>query len=175
MKMRPVTILAVAALSAAALLAVVSAASAVQSKTVSVSGNSTPSTCNKGKGAGAISLTGDLQGCLTYFPTRYECDELNGFARYTEWGTERFVGTLRGAGGQFTTTYKVVATYATGSCEEFDKGGFPATKQTSGGCEHAVTGRSGAFKGSRGLITFFDVIKPGKGATNYLYAGTLRS
>ena len=103
------------------------------------------------------------------------CDELNGFARYAEWGTERFVGKLRSASGQFTTTYKVVATYSQGSCKEFNEGGFPFMKQINGGCQHNVRGRTGAFKGYGGLITFFDVIKPGEGATNYLYAGYLES
>lgn len=49
--------------------------------------------------------------------------------------------------------------------------------QLTGGCDHRVIGTSGAFKGMRGLITFFDVIPdPGEsGASNFLYRGRLVS
>ena len=62
--------------------------------TMTISGDSVPSDCSNGEGAGAIFLMGDVEGCLTFFPDSYICDELNGFDRYREWRTEAFVGEL---------------------------------------------------------------------------------
>lgn len=159
-----------------AIVLVVLAAPALAGGRTSISGNSVPSDCNDGVGAGAIALTGDIEGCLTFFPEDYRCDELNGFDRYWEAGTEHFVGTYQGEAGEFTTTYTLEATFAEGFCDAVEAGGFPFELQLTGGCDHYVTGTSGAFEGVRGLITFFDVIPdPGtSGASNYLYAGRLR-
>lgn len=142
---------------------------------VTISGDSTPSDCNDGAGAGAIYLTGDIEGCLTFFPTRYTCDELNGFDRYREWGRETFEGSLDGEPGTFGTKYDLEATYASGFCDAVEAGGFPFELQLTGGCNHYIKGKTGAFKRARGLITFFDVIPdPGEsGASNYLWAGYL--
>ena len=141
---------------------------------ITISGDSVPSGCNDGRGAGAIELSGDLDGCLIFFPKRFTCDELNGFALYREWGRELFEGTFDGEPGTFRTKYTLEATYEQGACAEFDAGGFPFEKQITGGCDHRVIGRSGVFDDARGLITFHDVIDPGNGATNYLYSGHLR-
>jgi len=146
-----------------------------------VSGDSVPSDCNKGRGAGAIKLSGDLEGCLTFFPERFTCNELNGFARYKEWGRELFIGKLNGELGLFRTTYKLVATYAQGSCDAIRNGDFPFENQLTGGCDHRVTGKKGAFEGVEGLITFFDYVPApdldgnGSGATNFFYSGWLSS
>ena len=142
---------------------------------ITVSGDSVPSDCNNGEGAGAILLSGDVEGCLTFFPEDFSCDELIGFDRYRESGTESFVGSLNGEAGEFTTTYVLEATYASGFCDAVAAGGFPFELQITGGCDHTVTGVSGSFVGVSGLITFFDVIPvPGvSGASNFLYAGEL--
>ena len=142
-----------------------------------ISGN-TPSMCNGDMGAGAIELTGDLEGCLTFFPKNATCKEFNGFAKYTEWGVERFDGNLKGKDGTFRTKYLIVATYKAGSCEAINSGEadkFPFGDQITGGCKHRVFGRTGPFKGYRGLITFHDQIpEVGMGATNFLYEGYLK-
>ncbi|MGI9657523.1 MAG: hypothetical protein ACR2OD_01340 [Gaiellaceae bacterium] len=170
----------VVALAAAAFLVLSGTAEAASSgksknEKTHISGNSTPSDCNDGKGAGALLLTGDLEGCLTFFPKRFTCDELNGFAKYTEWGREKFQGTLNGKSGKFRTKYKVVATYKQGSCQAFNDGGFPFEGQITGGCKHKVIGKTGAFRGYKGLITFYDEIPVvGEGATNFLYDGYVK-
>jgi len=141
-----------------------------------ISGDAVPSDCNDGRGAGALELfNGNLEGCLTFFPKAYTCEELNGFALYNEEGRERFRGTLDGKRGTFTTTYTIEATYTAGSCAEFDAGGFPFMNQLTGGCDHYVKGRRGVFRGATGLINFHDVIpEPGvSGASNFLYSGYL--
>jgi hypothetical protein len=142
---------------------------------VSISGDSTPSDCNEGEGDGAIMMSGDLEGCLTFFVDRFECDELNGFARYREWGAESFDGEFRGQEGTFRTTYDLEATYEAGSCADFDAGEFPYLNQLTGGCDHKIVAGDGVFRGVRGHITYFDVIPvPGEsGASNFLYAGAL--
>ncbi len=142
---------------------------------MTVSGNSEPSDCNNGEGVGAILLTGDVSGCLTFFPEDFSCDELNGFDRYRESGTETFDGSLHGEPGKFTTTYVLEATYAEGFCDQVNEGGFPFELQLTGGCDHTVTGTEGSFLDVIGLITFFDVIPvPGvSGASNFFYSGDL--
>ncbi len=98
-KRRLVGTVAAVGLTATALLMLATTASAgANGKRTTVSGDSTFSVdgCNNGKGAGAIELTGDLVGCLTFFPKRFTCQELNGFALYKEWGREKFNGTWKG-------------------------------------------------------------------------------
>jgi len=144
---------------------------------ITISGNSVPSDCSDGRGAGAIFLSGDIEGCLTFFPTDFVCEELDGFDRYREEGKELFTGTLNGERGKFRTSYTLDATYAPGFCDAVNEGEFPFELQLTGGCDHKVRGRTGAFAGLKGLITFFDVIPdPGEGgATNFLYAGELKA
>ena len=164
----------------AVMFGVLSPASAGRTKT-EISGNAVPSLCNDGQGVGAIELTGDLEGCLTFFPKKATCTELNGFALYEERGRETFVGSFQGEDGEFRTRYTLAATYAEGSCEAIDaalagEGDFPFDKQLTGGCDHYVFGKTGAFAGMRGLITFYDIIPdPGvSGASNFFYSGHLR-
>lgn len=146
-----------------------------------ISGDAVPSLCNDGAGVGAIELTGDLEGCLIFFPTAAECTELNGFALYEERGKEEFIGSYQGEDGTFRTRYTLAATYAEGSCAAIDaalagEADFPFDKQLTGGCDHRIKGKTGAFKGLNGLITFHDIIpEPGvSGASNFFYEGYLR-
>ncbi len=146
-----------------------------QGRTI-VSGDAVPSECNNGRGAGAIELTGDFEGCLTFFPKRFNCVEMNGFARYREAGREVFRGMYNGERGRFVTRYTLQATYTSGSCAEFEAGGFPFLNQLTGGCDHRIIGKRGAFAELQGLIQFFDIIpEPGvSGASNFFYAGHVR-
>ena len=174
---RRMLILGLVALMVLALSAPVSAGgSGHDGRRVTISGDSEPADCNPGVGVGSIELTGDVAGCLSFFPEDYRCDRLNGFDRYRERGSESFEGTLYGEPGTFETTYTLEATYASGFCDAVAAGGFPFELQLTGGCDHRVVGTSGAFDGVHGLITFFDVIPdPGtSGASNFLYAGHLR-
>ncbi len=137
-----------------------------------ISGNATLSDC----GGGGLQLTGDLQGCLNFFPARFECEAMNGFDRYREWGREIFTGRYMGERGKFRTKYFIEATYLAGTCAAAEAGEFNFNAQLTGGCDHYINGRRGVFKGKRGMITFFDVIpEPGvSGASNFYYAGYLR-
>lgn len=130
----------------------------------------------------ALYLTGDLEGCLKISPKRFECDELNGFDKYTEWGREVFVGTLNGVGwGKFRTRYIVEGIYETGFCDlladdDASNDGDAFALQLAGGCDHTVIGKSGVFRGVDGLITFLDFIPDPlnrNGASNFFYSGYL--
>ncbi len=152
-------------------------AGAAEERTV-ISGTANPSDCNNGKGLGALEFSGDLEGCLTFFPKDYSCMEMNGFALYEESGNEIFVGTYDGARGKFRTRYTLAATYLAGSCAAIDDavlngGDFPWDRQVTGGCDHKILGRKGAFAGKRGNFNIFDVIpEPGvSGATTFQWAG----
>lgn len=90
-------------------------------------------------------------------------------------GREVFVDKLRRKRGEFRTSYKIVTTYKAGSCVAFNDGGFPFEDQIPGGCNHKVKGRTGAFRGANGPITFYDQIPVvGKDATNFFYSGYLK-
>lgn len=143
---------------------------------VLLSGNAVPSACNGDVGLGAIELSGDMEGCLTFLDFDFECKELNGFALYNERGRESFAGTANGVEGTFTTRYTLEATYKSGACEEFNAGGFPFEQQMTGGCDHFIVNGTGAFRDARGLVTFFDVIPdPGEsGASNFFYTAQIR-
>jgi hypothetical protein len=142
-----------------------------------VSGNAFPSLCNGDVGLGALELTGDIEGCLTFLDLDFECQELNGFAHYFEEGAESFVGSVNGVDGTFTTRYTLEATYKQGACEEFNAGGFPFQQQLTGGCDHLIVNGTGAFRDARGLVTFYDVIPdPGEsGASNFFYKADIRN
>jgi hypothetical protein len=143
---------------------------------IAVSGSAVPSNCAADDFA--LALSGDLEGCWTIFPESFTCEELNGFAWYTEAGREAFDGTLHGEPGSFVTTYTFEAAFAAGFCSTFD---FHA--ELAGGCDHYVKGKSGSFTGVVGRITFVDIIPgivtsgailPGPdGATDFFYIGQL--
>ncbi len=149
-----------------------------QGEPTAISGDAVPSDCNNGKGLGAIELTGDLEGCLIFFPKTAECTEYNGFALYEEAGVERFIGSYNGEAGKFRTKYTLAGTYAQGACADFEAEDYGTffSKQLTGGCDHYIKGKTGAFKGMKGLITFHDVIPtPGtSGASNFFYTGYLK-
>ncbi len=155
---------------------------------MTISGNSTFSDCDEL----ALYLTGDLVGCLSIFPRKFECEDLNGFDRYTERGREHFVGTLHGEWGEFKTRYVVQGVYGAQFCEQLaavladddpTNDADPFALQLAGGCDHKVRGKSGVFEDVDGLIIFYDVIPgimaggagiPDQGASNFLYGGYLR-
>jgi hypothetical protein len=81
-----------------------------------------------------------------------------------ELGREEFEGTLNGKSIKFGTIYTFEAIWPAGSCPT-----PPPEAEIAGGCDHYVSG-----EGVSGLIKFYDVIPTvGKGATNFLYEGTL--
>jgi hypothetical protein len=132
-----------------------------------VSGDSEYSDCG-GPDVLAIAMTGDLNGCLGIFPSRYTCEELNGFALYSEWGTEEFSDD--DGVSSFHTTYTLEGIYAPGFCETFD-----FATQLSGSCDHKIFTGQGRYLGSNGSITFNDIIPVvGSGATNFLYHGYMK-
>lgn len=153
-------------------------------KKITISGNSTFSGCGLPASDFALDMTGDLEGCLTIFPRKSRCETLNGFDKYTEWGREVFVGSIKGVGsGTFKTKYIVEGVYAAGFCETLDSDADAFAKQLAGGCDHKVKGVSGDFKDLGGLIKFYDVIPgitavgvgfPSLGASNFLYEGKLK-
>lgn len=159
-------------------VAATGAVSATQSESpteVTISGTAEVSTCNDGNGWGALEFSGDLEGCLTFYVTDSYCEEVNGFAHYTEAGMETFQGTYAGEQGEFVTEYTLEATFLQGSCDAFAAGEFPAQAQLTGGCNHEIHGRTGAFSGLDGFVNIHDVIaSPGEsGATSYNYVGRL--
>jgi hypothetical protein len=145
---------------------------------VFVSGNSTSSDCGRAGSDYALSMTGDLKGCLSGFIQEYRCKELQDYDLYLEEGREVFVGKFHGKRGQFRTTYTFEGAYAKGFCQSFDP-----TLEVGGGCNHPIKGASGAFNDAQGLIEFIDVIagvtgdpttgefNAGTGANNFVYYG----
>lgn len=132
-----------------------------------VSGDSVFSDC--GDADLAIELSGDLQGCLEIFPMDYACDELDGFARYREWGREVFHDD-DGVSG-FRTRYALEAVFTQGFCDTFD-----FTTQLAGGCDHKVFSGQGRYRGANGSLTFNDIIPEAgvSGASKFLYHGYVK-
>lgn len=150
-------------------------------RTTQISGDALPIDCSDGEGLGGLTMTGDVDGCLIFLTVDGVCQELNGFALWNESGTERFVGTVFGEDGTFNTTYTLEATYLQGSCDAINtalagNGDFPYDKQLTGGCDHRIKGKTGAFKRAKGLITFHDVIPEAgvSGASNFFWSGDIR-
>ena len=64
---------------------------------ITVSGDSKPSDCGSAKKASySIEMSGSLAGCWATFVSHINCQEMNGFALYTEIGREEFAGKLEG-------------------------------------------------------------------------------
>ena len=64
---------------------------------VTVSGDSKPSDCGSAKKPTySMELSGSLTGCWSTFVSRFNCQEMNGFALYTELGREEFEGKVDG-------------------------------------------------------------------------------
>ena len=71
-----------------------------------MSGDSKPSDCGKAnKATYSTELSGSLTGCWSTFVSHFNCQEMNGFALYTEIGREEFAGTLDGHDIKFDTQY----------------------------------------------------------------------
>lgn len=131
--------------------------------TMAVSGDSKPSECGSAKKPSySLELSGSLAGCWSVFVARFNCQEMNGFALYTEIGREEFVGKAEGKDLTFDTQYTFTGIFPTGSCPE-----PAAEKEIVGGCIHYISGN-----GLVGVMRFYDVMS-GTGAPHYFYEGTL--
>jgi hypothetical protein len=110
--------------------------------------------CNSaGQGAVyALTMTGDLEGCLYVFIDEFSCTDGN----YLEKGRELFVGTYKGKSGSFRTTYDFQAKY-----EGCNPDGSYAGAEISGQCQHYIVKGSGTgcFTGVTGRIDFIDNVK----------------
>ena len=130
---------------------------------VTVSGDSKSSDCGSAKSATySTVLSGSLTGCWATFVAHFNCQEMNGFALYTEIGREEFAGTLDRKDIKFDTQYTFNGVFPTGSCPE-----PAAEKEVVGGCIHYISG-----DGLVGVIRFYDVMY-GDGAPHFFYEGTL--
>jgi len=122
--------------------------------------------CNSaGQGADfALTMTGDINGCLYVFVDEYECSPSG---TYREEGREKFVGTYNGQAGTFWTNYKFEAKY-----EGCSPDGSYLGAEIFGRCQHPIVQSSGTgiFSGVTGQINFKDDIEAG----NYPYRGQLR-
>lgn len=121
-----------------------------------------PGECTDPAGNGsdfALTMTGDLQGCLYVFVEDARCTPSG---VYLETGTETFVGTYGGGFGTFRTTYKVQAKYK--DCSNL-------TGQIFGGCQHPIVSGSGTgtFEGVRGRFNMKDDVEE----ANLQYKGHL--
>jgi hypothetical protein len=128
-----------------------------------VSGDSKPSDCGSSKKATYSSeLSGSLTGCWATFVGHINCQEMNGFALYTELGREEFAGKLDGQDITFDTQYTFTGVFPSGNCPE-----PAAEKEVVGGCIHYISA-----KGLVGVMRFYDVMY-GEGAPHFYYEGTL--
>jgi hypothetical protein len=109
-----------------------------------------------------MELSGSLTGCWSTFVGHFNCQEMNGFALYTEIGREEFAGTLDGQDTKFDTQYTFSGVFPSGSCPE-----PAADKEVAGGCIHYISG-----DGLVGVMRYYDVMH-GDGAPHYFYEGTL--
>jgi hypothetical protein len=118
-----------------------------------------------GQGAAyAVTMTGDLEGCLFVFIDEYECSPSG---TYREVGREHFVGTYKGDPGSFWTTYKFEAKY-----EGCDVNGSYVGAEIFGRCQHPVVEGSGegVFEGVSGRMDMKDNVTEG----TYPYRGHFR-
>ena len=130
--------------------------------TVAVSGDSKPSECGSAKKATySTELTGNLTGCWAAFVSHFNCQEINGFALYTEIGREEFEGKLDGQDTKFDTTYTFTGVFPSKSCPE------PVAQRKSSAVASLLSGTRLV-----GVIRFYDVMY-GEGAPHYFYEGTL--
>lgn len=111
----------------------------------------------------AITMTGDLEGCLYTYVDDFECSPSG---TYREVGREYFVGTYNGEAGTFWTEYKFESKYE-GCAED----GSYIGAEIKGRCQHPLvkgTG-TGVFEGVTGRVAFKDDIEAG----NYPYRAHL--
>ena len=112
----------------------------------------------------ALSLEGDLNGCLFVFPEYSECSPSG---TYRESGTELFVGTYKGETGSFRTNYRFEAKYE--GCED----GFFLGAEIFGRCQHPIVEGSGegVFENIKGRLDFKDDIEN----ENFPYKGHFKN
>lgn len=112
----------------------------------------------------AISMTGDIEGCLYTYVDEFKCSPSG---TYYEIGREYFVGTYKGESGTFWTNYKFEAKYE--GCAE---NGSYVGAEIKGRCQHPLAkGKgTGVFENATGRIDFKDDIEAG----NYPFRGHLR-
>ena len=93
----------------------------------------------------AIVMSGDLEGC---WYTKILTSKQTPSGVYLESGEELFVGSLNGAQGSFTTTYKFEAKLT------------PTGSEIKGRCQHKIAADSGTggFEGASGRVDFKDII-----------------
>jgi len=112
----------------------------------------------------ALTMTGDLVGCLYIFVDDFECSPSG---TYREEGRELFVGTYNGEPGTFRTAYKSEAKYE--GCAE---NGSYLGAEILGRCQHPIVKGSGdgVFDGVTGRLNIKDDIEAG----NFPYTGHLK-
>jgi hypothetical protein len=111
----------------------------------------------------AIEMTGSLEGC---WYTKILTTKQTPSGVYLESGEELFVGSLNGAEGSFTTTYKFEAKLDTVTGLEI-----------KGRCQHKIVAGSGTggFAGASGRVDFKDIInKETLELIQYDYRGHIR-
>lgn len=112
----------------------------------------------------ALTLTGDLEGCLFVFVEEYECSPSG---TYRESGRELFVGYYNGEHGTFETNYKFE-----GKFEGCSEDGFFLGAEIFGRCQHPIAKDSGTgvFEGVSGRLDFKDNVETGE----FPYKGHLK-
>ena len=105
----------------------------------------------------AIAMSGSLDGC---WYTNILTQKTTPGGVYLESGEELFVGSLNGAQGSFTTTYKFEAKLNSDNLE------------IKGRCQHkiAADNRTGGFAGASGRVDFKDILD-GTTLIRYDYRG----
>lgn len=121
-----------------------------------------PGECSDPEGAGstfALTMTGDLQGCLYVFVEDARCSPSG---TYFESGVETFVGSYGNRFGTFGTTYNFEAKYE--DCPNL-------VGEIVGRCQHPIVKNSGTgdFAGIAGRLDFKDEVATG----SFLYRGHL--
>jgi hypothetical protein len=93
----------------------------------------------------ALTMTGDLDGCLYVFIETADCSPSG---TYRETGTETFVGQYNGQAGTFRTTFRYTAKYV--ECDN----DIPGGGEIVGRCQHPIIAGSGtgAFAGVTGRL-----------------------
>ena len=109
----------------------------------------------------AIDMDGSLEGC---WYTNILTSKVTPSGVYLESGEEKFVGSLNGRQGSFTTTYKFEAKLTPDLLSEI-----------RGRCQHKIVAGSGTggFAGASGRVDFKDIIGPDNSVT-YVYRGHIR-